>query len=276
MAKNFEFVSKDQKADNEQIRPSLTYWKDAWRRLKKNKMSMVGLVFVVLIFLFAYIGPLFTPYTYSQQQSDYINLPPKLKIYQIEDNVNVFMSGQYYLLTTDDTGLLTGRLPLSRRDTINRIYYYWYGDEEIGVDFSYRVLDPDGPIDYAILYKGATIEQPTDTVWNKAYLFGTDDIGRDILTRLMYGAQISLEVAFAATAVMVLIGVTYGSISGFEGGKVDNIMMRIVDIINSIPLVIYVILLMVMLDKSNLGTVILALASVYWVGMARLVRGQIL
>ncbi len=92
----------------------------------------------------------------------------------------------------------------------------------------------------------------------------------------MYGARISLIVAFVATLVNFIIGVTYGAIAGYEGGRKDNIMMRIVDIINSIPLVLYVILLMVMLGNQGLWTIIIALGSVYWVGMARLVRGQML
>ena len=93
----------------------------------------------------------------------------------------------------------------------------------------------------------------------------------------MYGARISLLVAFVATLVNFLIGVTYGAISGYEGGQTDNIMMRIVDIINSVPLTLYIILLMVMIDsQGGLGTIIITLGTVYWVGMARLVRGQIL
>jgi len=276
MERNFKFIKKEDKQDNEQIRESLTYWKDAWRRLKKNKLSMVGLVGVIFIILFGVFGPFLSPYNYSDQENDYLNLPPRMGVYKVEENANVYLSGQYFLILVDDKGHLVDRLDIARKDIPNRTYYYSYKDDEIAIDFSYRALDPEGDIDYTVTYKGETVEHPTSTVWNKNYLLGTDSLGRDILTRLMYGARISLTVAFVATMVMLFIGVTYGSIAGFEGGKVDNVMMRIVDIINSIPLVIYVILLMVILNKSNLWTVILALASVYWVGMARLVRGQIL
>jgi oligopeptide transport system permease protein len=96
------------------------------------------------------------------------------------------------------------------------------------------------------------------------------------MTRVLYGARISLLVAFIATVVNLFIGMIYGSISGFEGGKVDEVMMRIVDIINSVPLVLYVILLMVWFRGGGLWNIIIALSSVYWVSMARLVRGQIL
>ena len=102
-------------------------------------------------------------------------------------------------------------------------------------------------------------------------------MGRDLLTRVMYGARISLFVALIATLVNFLIGVVYGAISGYEGGRVDSIMMRIVDIINSIPLVLYVILLMVLFGtQGGLRPIIIAIGTVYWVGMARLVRGQML
>jgi oligopeptide transport system permease protein len=97
-----------------------------------------------------------------------------------------------------------------------------------------------------------------------------------MLVRVMYGARISLTVAFVASLVNLLIGVLYGSIAAYEGGSVDNVMMRIVDLINSIPLILYIILIRVVLDSTGVGTMILALASVYWVVMARLVRGQVL
>ena len=105
-------------------------------------------------------------------------------------------------------------------------------------------------------------------------MLGSDALGRDLLTRLMYGSRISLIVAFVATLVNMTIGILYGGISGYIGGTVDQIMMRIVDIISTIPLTLYVILIMVVL-KSGFLSIIIALSSVYWVNMARVVRGQI-
>jgi oligopeptide transport system permease protein len=143
------------------------------------------------------------------------------------------------------------------------------------VDYSYRARDNDDGIDITVSYKGLTSEYPAKTVSNKTYRLGSDNLGRDLLTRVMYGARISLTVAFVATIVNLVIGVTYGAISGLEGGLVDDIMMRIVDVINSIPLVLYVILLMVIINNRGLWTIIITLGTVYWVGMARLVRGQV-
>ena len=269
-------MDSSKKRDIEQIRESLTYWKDAWRRLKSNWVAMVGLVGVIFVILFGFVGPLLTPYTYYEQVTDFSYLPPSFEIYELGEDGYVFLNGDYRLLLVTEKGEVIERLDRVRLDTINRVYHYEYQGEDIAVDYSYRLYEPDGEIDFTVTYKGITSELPVKTVWNRTYLLGSDHLGRDILTRLMYGARISLIIAFAAATVNLLIGVGYGSISGFVGGTVDNIMMRIVDIINSIPLVIYVILLMVLLDKSNMWTIILALGSVYWVGMARLVRGQIL
>ena len=108
-----------------------------------------------------------------------------------------------------------------------------------------------------------------------AHLLGTDKFGRDILVRIMYGARISLSVGFAAAILNVMIGATYGAICGYIGGKVDLVLMRIVDIIYSVPMLLYVILTMLIFG-SNIISVLIAIGISSWVGMARLVRGQIL
>lgn len=111
--------------------------------------------------------------------------------------------------------------------------------------------------------------------------FGTDQLGRDIFVRVFFGARYSLIIGVAAAFINLFIGVLYGGISGFCGGKIDNLMMRIVDVLYSIPLIIYVIILMTILNKpgsggSGLSTIVLALSISYWIGMARIVRGDVL
>ena len=186
---------------------------------------------------------------------------------------------------------------LEANDTLDRIVFR---GEVIIMNYIYGLMDPeDRPEGYedsniGLEYKGVENHTIDDTVTNRLYPWGTDNLGRNLLTRVMYGARISLIVAAVATLVNFFIGVLYGSVSGYIGGSIDNIMMRIVDIINSVPLILYVILLMVLLRETvidvtifgryivlfkgqgGLGTIIIALGSVYWVGMARLVRGQVL
>ena len=107
------------------------------------------------------------------------------------------------------------------------------------------------------------------------HYFGTDNLGRDLFLRAFEGGRVSLMIAFAAVFVNLIVGLIYGGISGYLGGTVDMIMMRIVDIISTIPLTLYVILIMQVLG-AGIQSIIVALGSVYWVDMARVVRGQIL
>lgn len=111
---------------------------------------------------------------------------------------------------------------------------------------------------------------------NFDHLFGTDFYGRDIFVRVMYGMRISLIIAFAATILNLVIGVLYGSIAGFAGGRLDALMMRFVDILYSVPMQIYVILIMVAMgdNKAGILPIVIALGVASWLSMARIVRGE--
>jgi len=107
------------------------------------------------------------------------------------------------------------------------------------------------------------------------HLLGTDTSGRDLLTRILYGARVSLLVGFVATGVALIIGVSWGIIAGYAGGKVDQIMMRIVDVLYGLPFIIFIILLLVIFE-SNIWLLFAAIGAVEWLTMARIVRAQVI
>jgi oligopeptide transport system permease protein len=107
------------------------------------------------------------------------------------------------------------------------------------------------------------------------HVFGTDSLGRDLLVRTLWGGRVSLMVALVATAVSLVIGVTYGAVAGYVGGRVDQLMMRVVDILYALPFMFLVILLMVLFGR-NLALIFVAIGAINWLDMARIVRGQAL
>ncbi|MGL4848403.1 MAG: ABC transporter permease [Clostridium sp.] len=188
----FTPISKEEKTFEKNVRPSVGYWKDAWRRLKSNKVAIVSLIIIVLFVLAVIITPMVSQYTYDGQDKMASNLGPSMD-----------------------------------------------------------------------------------------HFMGTDTLGRDLFVRVMMGAKYSLIVGIGAAIINLVIGVVYGAVAGFFGGKIDNIMMRIVDCLYSIPTMIYAVLIMAVLkgsnfDETGMVSIMIALSISYWVGMARIVRGDIL
>lgn len=292
-------VDKSEKDAEKVERPSLTYWQDAWRRIKKNRIAMLSLIIILIIALGAIIIPMFWEYSYSDQRLDLQNIPTRLSIYQVDDNNYIYVNKEYKAIELTSDGHLIRMATIIEDDLINKKRVYDVDGKEVIVNFIFNfeankkynqlkiAARKDPTIDLAAakreletakkfeLTVDGKVVETFDTVRNQSYLLGTDALGRDLFIRVVDGARISLLIGIVAALVNFVIGVLYGGIAGYFGGRVDNIMMRIVDIISTIPMMLYVILLGVVLEPG-LKTVIIALGITYWVRMARIVRGQVL
>jgi oligopeptide transport system permease protein len=246
---------------------STTYFQNVVYQFTRRKTAVFSLAVVVLLVLTALVGPLLVGRGYDFQNLSHINAPPVLAVHEINGAYYYVTSSQKLALVSPD-GFLGDSLPRVKDDSAHKRFVYDLGGTFFYLDYSQNppVLE-DG--------EGAAVPG-SRRFWNKLYPLGADSLGRDILTRLLYGARISLAVAFVATLVNLILGVLYGSVAGYAGGNVDLVMMRLVDMISSIPLTLYVILIMVLFGNGGFFSIILALGIVYWVGMARVVRSQIL
>lgn len=232
-----------------QVGEAHSLWEDAWARLKKNKAAMSGLAFFIFIILFSFLGPFLTPYTFQEQERTLANTAPMALILEenrLEETVDVNRAQRYSSLAQAKAWLR-----FNHPDTNLEAFSQQINAGE-SVTAGNRQFTPVG----------------------RKYLLGTDKLGRDLLTRLMVGGRVSLAVGFLATLVSVCIGVLYGSIAGYLGGKTDVAMMRFVDILYAMPFVIFVILLMTFFGRY-LWLMFLAIGAVEWLTMARIVRGQV-
>ncbi|OON93609.1 MAG: peptide ABC transporter permease [Candidatus Epulonipiscioides saccharophilum] len=282
----WEPVNKDLLGSAQETKKSLTYWQDVWRRLRQNIMAMIGLIMIATVIFLAIFGPMLSGFSYSEQNTALANIAPNIQITNISGEDYVLVHNDYKLIEATKDGELIGALEILEDNKTEKYILYLINGKEVKFDYSLAqknkvkgsnsMENTDMKTKYDIYVDGQLIDKyDVKNVWNKTYILGTDNLGRDVWTRVLYGARISLTVGLIASVVNLFIGVLYGGISGYEGGRVDNIMMRIVDIINSVPLLLIVILLMVVISPG-LQTIILTIGLVYWVGMARLVRGQVL
>lgn len=264
-------VDIDPKAGEDIGRPSISYGQDVWRRLKKNTLSIIGIIIIGIITLMAIFGPVISKSTYFDQDLTMGNIPPIFKYYQIGETY-AYVHKEFSLYEVTEKGKIIKRYNPVNNDTAGKNKEYDINGKKVIIDYSKSSINTEEG--YILNVDGSALE-PSGTAWNKNHIFGTDNLGRDLYIRVLYGARISLLVALVVTLVQFFIGVLYGGIAGYFGGRIDNVMMRIVDIISTVPLTLYVVLLMVVL-KPGLKTIIIAMGTVSWVSMARLVRGQIL
>ena len=277
----WEKVEVKASKSEEITRKSLTYWQDAWRRLKQNKLSMLGLSLIIIVIVFAMFGSMFTQWDYSTQVLKNANLPPKMDVIQLNDHEYIFVHREYTLFRVSEDGKIIERFePTNSMMDImqNKRRIYEIDGKGYNLDFSFiskaKLAGTTAEKAYELTVEGQEITV-SKSIWNKTYLFGSDDLGRDLFARVRYGATISLLIALVATLVQFFVGVFYGAVAGYSGGNTDMIMMRIVDVIATVPLLLYVILLMVVIGPG-LKTIMFAMGLIYWVGMARIVRGEVL
>jgi oligopeptide transport system permease protein len=246
--------------------PALSYRQDVRQRFMRNRLALVSLWIIALLVLAAVFGPLVSRHSYDEQSLDRTNIAYAYPVARVAGDKYVFLNRDLRVYATDARGHILSSLEAGDDDLAGKRTAYDYEGTAFYVSYAERP---------AVLLDSGGARIAARRVHNPDNFLGTDSLGRDLLVRLLYGARISLAVAFIATLVNFLIGVLYGGISGSVGGAVDNAMMRAVDIIKTIPLTLYVILIMVVLNSGFLS-IIIALGSVYWVDMARIVRGSVL
>ncbi len=302
----FEAATSEERENFIQDRKSVSYWADAWRRLRRNKVAMVAMVIVILIMLFAFVGPQVVPYTYKQQVRGSESLHPWH--YSLEDQQRI----SDYLEEHNGAGKLTPDEAVAQaqaaaeaegktltRIEISRIRAQASVSQSANTE---QVTEKDAIKALGIKrqlfgYSTQELQRIADGEDVFPHVFGTDEQGRDIMVRVMIGARVSIIVGICAALLVLVIGALYGSISGYCGGMVDTVMQRIVEMIYSIPEMLIILLLSATLKEGlaefqnsgdgplqNLVTILgpniismfIAFGLLYWVTMSRIIRGQIL
>ncbi|MGO4947863.1 ABC transporter permease [Blautia sp. Sow4_E7] len=309
---DFTSASRQEKDDFIQDRQSVSYWKDAWRRLKKNAVAMVALGVIVFLFLFAFVGPLLIPYGYDEFNKGAENLYPYH--YTLEDTQRV--NDEIAARTQSDVVDVDEMIAQAKEEAEKNGEKFTKKDEAV-IRAKAKVaakpseesseeqnVDEDsirkelGIKKHIFGYSQAELERKANGEKVFPHVFGTDMYGRDILVRVMYGARVSMSVGVFAAILVLVIGALYGAISGYCGGKVDAVMQRIVELIYAVPEMLVVLLIATALKpiltdyvnssgtsplKSfvnvlgpNLISMFIAFGLLYWVTMSRIIRGQVL
>ncbi len=306
---DFESASQTEKEGFIPDRQSVSYWKDAWRRLRRNVVAMVALGVIIFLVLFAFVGPLLVPYDYDQFNKGAENLHPYH--YSLEDQQR--LEAEVAARTQTGTKSVDEMIAEAQAEAEAK------GEKLSTVDIAkiraqakvaqQNAQGGESEVDTEALRKELGIKKKlfgysADELERKAageqvfpHVFGTDMYGRDILVRVMYGARVSMSVGICAALLVLLIGATYGAISGYCGGKVDAVMQRIVEIIYSVPEMLVVLLIATALKPiltefvntqtgplrdfvsvlgPNLISLFIAFGMLYWVTMSRIIRGQVL
>ena len=305
---DFEPATQNEREDFIQERASVSYWKDAWRRLKQNTVAMVALGVVIFLILFAFVGPYLVPYGYDEFNKGAENLYPYH--YTLEDqkrmDEEIVARTQSEVLDVDtmiakaeeEAAAKGEKLSSVDKAKIKAQAKVAAKNTESSEEADPKVIRKELGIKKKMFgYSQEELERKAAGEKVFPHVFGTDMYGRDILVRVMYGARVSMSVGICAAILVLLIGAVYGSISGYCGGKVDAVMQRIVELIYSVPEMLVVLLIATALKpiltefvnsgsgplKSfvgvlgpNLISLFIAFGMLYWVTMSRIIRGQVL
>ena len=245
----FESLHQEDIRDEKFQTKPIGFFKDAMIRLAHSKVSMVSVAVIAIIIILALIVPNVTGYSYTEQNIALKNLPPKIPVLcemGIADGARVLEKRKVESLTD------TSRYPEGSIIEIVKEY------ELKGVPMCDVEVD-------AYVYQGAADDQ--------YHWFGTDYLGRDLMTRLFQGTRISLLIAFFSVITNCIIGVVYGAIAGYYGGKVDMIMTHFAEILDGMPYVVVAILFMILFG-SGMISIVLALTITGWIGTSRMIRAQ--
>ncbi|MDX8469547.1 ABC transporter permease subunit [Mesorhizobium sp. VK23B] len=243
-------------------------WGNAWARLKRNRAAMFSLYYLAFIAIISVFGPMVVPHDYTTIYGDYVRTPPSLSAYPRPDMLQTALTDAIKRMRVDikewhQDGSRVIVTVTSKKPVDDRNIRYLDRSDAFD-DTKIESKSPDG---LEVTMSSAIKQQ--------YFLFGTDNTGRDLLSRTLMAGRISLAIGLLAGVVAGVIGVIYGATSGFAGGRVDEVMMRIVDVLYSLPFIFFVIMLVVFFGR-NFVLMFLAVGAVLWLDMARIVRGQAL
>lgn len=295
------FMQNDEDAVNEfnQYVKPVSLWADAWKRLRKNVMAVISLWIVGFYILISLFSPLLQSAgilkSYTDQYIDHQNLRPSFKpagelvIERLEARLIQLEESIASRGATGDTSYSSGTgfdfAPAADIvfDEGDEGEYEEEAEMEESEEpaFEYTYIDS---VQEELDRTKAEIESlrssiHTDPIHSRVYIMGTDDLGRDMLARTIYGGRISIMIGLVGTLTAVLIGILIGSISGYVGGMTDNFLMRFVDIMYSLPYMLVVIIIMSIAGNKGRGSIVIlfvAIALISWLTIARVVRGQII
>ena len=239
-------------------------------RLKRNRAAMVSLWVIIGMTLAAIIGPAVSTHSYDEVYNHFVGEKPSIGVYPKKEQITPITERALSRARVDmeDINISKDNVKISvvnrKQERLDPRITRYLMRADIFQNVSLEILKDDPQ-------RGVI----SADIKPLRFLMGTDQNGRDLLTRILVSLRISLMVGALATGVALIIGVTYGAVSGFVGGNIDNLMMRFVDLLYSLPFVFFVILLVVFFG-NNIFLIFIAVGCIQWLDMARIVRGQTL